>query len=249
MMGNINDLELLSDGKILYAAAGGYGRLNPDGTLDSTFPNSTTEAKALLVAGNTLYVAVQTPTTNSPRMRKINLVTNTEDTAFATNFAAHQSSSSSSTGDMALLTDGKIAFGGTQNIWGIINPDGTLVSGFTNILGNPNAGFPTRNITGVIAAPGGKVYLSGVGTLNTLSVTTRNVVRMNGDGSLDETFSASYAPSGSFSLGKGVPDGDGIVFAKLDMTPLVIHHFPRVELARRQFQVSSKTPQDALFSA
>ena len=200
---NFYDIDVQSDGKVLYATNGGYGRLHANGSLDTTFPHSTTLAKGLLVVGNTLYVAVQTPGSNDPRMRKFDLLSNTEDTEFAANFAAHQSSAFSSTSDLALLTDGKIAFGGTGNNWGIINPDGTLAAGFTNILGNPSFGDPARSVYGVTAAPGGQVYLSG----SFLLANTRSIARMNADGSLDETFISSL----NSTLANGVLDGDGIV--------------------------------------
>lgn len=203
MGANFYDIDVQSDGKVLYATNGGYGRLNADGSLDASFPNSTTLAKCLLVVGDTLYVAVQTPGANNPAMRKFNLLTNTEDTAFAANFAAHQGSAFSSTSDLALLSDGKIAFGGTSNNWGIILADGTLAAGFTNVLGNVAFGDPTRDVFGVTAAPGGKVYLSGSFVLGG----TRSIARMNGDGSLDTTFNSTF----SNTLANGVLDGDGIV--------------------------------------
>lgn len=203
---NFNDIDI-HNGKILYATNAGYGRINADGTLDSAFPNSATEAKCLLVVGDILYVAVQTPGQNNPRMRKIDLLTNIEDTVFAANFAAHQASASSSTSEIALLTTGKIAFGGTRNNWGIINPDGTLVSGFTNIFGNPSNGDPTRDIFGVTAAPGGKIYLSGSFYLGNGTTDSRSIARLNGDGSLDPDFRSTH----NATLKTGILDGDGIV--------------------------------------
>jgi uncharacterized delta-60 repeat protein len=199
----------------------GVFRLNANGTYDSSFLTPTTGISSNKIASNNSYTALIQPdgkvilplssnSTTQPLIR-FNPANGTVDNNFSTAFGGD----SRSTTDMLLLPDGDIiAIGSftsysnqTRNGIVRINPDGTLDTDF-----NPGTGFPTSSDIKSIARQADGKYLVA-GSFASYNGTPRlNLVRINADGSIDNTFANfTYGFDQSVSSVLVQPDGKVLV--------------------------------------
>jgi len=195
-LGGINELNSLAvqaDGKILvgggFTTLGGQsrtnlGRLNGDGSLDTTFTNGANNTVSTLVVqadGKILLGGQFTTLAGQPRNKigRLN-ADGTLDTSF-TNGA------SGTVYSLVVQADGKILLGGTFTMLGgqprsrigRLNADGSVDATFTN--GANSAVFS------LAVQADGKILVGG--SFATLGGQSRiNLGRLNGDGSLDTTF-------------------------------------------------------------
>ena len=202
----------LPDGKVLYSATGGVPaprplvRLNTNGSIDNTYvldPVITSIINAIDIAPMNRPVFLAN-TAAGPRLVRL-LDTGAIDPAFAPGLGA-----ASSISTMAVQADGKIIVSGPfatmngvpRNRIARLNADGSVDTTF-----NPGTGF-----TGGSGAPGrlvlqpdGKILATGGGLMyNGVAV---DLVRINPDGSRDETFTVSSTPVGNISGLALQPDG------------------------------------------
>lgn len=167
-------------------------RLNPDGTLDNTFNagtgfNQSVSTLAIQPDGKILVGGYFTSYNGTTRNRIARLNPDgTLDNTFNTTGAGFDSSPSS----LVVQSDGKILVAGdfsnyngtSRNYIARLNPDGTLDNTF-------NIGTGFDNTVDVISLqPDEKILVSG--SFNDYNGTARSrVVRLNSNGSLDNTFS------------------------------------------------------------
>ena len=208
-------IHQLPDGKVFYSATGGLAarplmRLNNDGSIDNTFtldPVITSISNSWDVdpMDRPVFLAA---TAAGPRLVRI-LDNGSIDPAFSPALG-----SSSSVHTFAVQTDGRILVSGpfaTMN--GVvrsrvarINADGStdqtfnLAPGFTGAASG--LGQLLLQPDGKILAPGGGLAYNGVSV---------DVVRINPDGTRDDTFVASAVPAGSISRVALQPDGKVLV--------------------------------------
>ncbi|MFA7445205.1 MAG: gliding motility-associated C-terminal domain-containing protein [Flavobacteriaceae bacterium] len=207
---------LQPDGKIL---VGGYftafngtaqnriARLNPNGTLDTSFNigtgfNEWVNVITLQPDGKILIGGVFTTFNGTAQNRLVRLNSNgTLDTSFdlGTGFSYAVAS-------IALQPDGKILVGGffatfngtTQNTITRLHSDGTLDTSFNiGIWGGVN-GYSVRSIA---LQPDGKILVGG--NFTTFNGTTQNrITRLNSDGTLDTSFNTGtgFSDSGVNSI-------------------------------------------------
>jgi uncharacterized delta-60 repeat protein len=215
--GEINALLVQPDGKILVAGnftmlgGGGtgttlrnhLGRLNADGTLDTTFThggNRAVLALALQVDGKILIGGDFTKLTGSPSTPRTHIARLNSDSTADTSF---DPGANRTVRSFAVQANGAILVGGdfttlggggtgttTRKRIGRLNSDGTLDTSF-----NPGAGKPVRalwvQVDGEILVGGDFTTLGGGGT------TPRNFIgRINPDGTLDTGFD----PGANFSV-------------------------------------------------
>ena len=211
--GSVFALAVQADGKILvgggFTTLGGggtgtttrnrIGRLNPDGTLDTSFdPGASSGVYALavqadgkiLVGGDfTTLGGGGTGTTTRNRIGRLN-----PDGSLDTSF---NPGANDAVNALAVQADGKILVGGnfttlggggigttTRNKIGRLNPDGTLDTSF-DPGANDNVNALAVQADGRILVGGQFITLGGGGT----GTTTRNKIgRLNPDGTLDTSF-------------------------------------------------------------
>ena len=249
---SIQAIALQSDGKILlggdfsaFAPNGGasvnrtfIGRLNADGTVDTNFdPRANSPVRAVTVQADGDILIGGDFTALAPgggasvtRNRVARLHANgTVDTIFDPN-------ASTTVEELAVQTDGRILLGGrfntlapnggatvTRNFVARVNVDGTLDASFDP---NPNS------IPGAIAVqPDGKILVGGAFTAlaprGGASIARDHLVRLNGDGTIDNTFSPNpnsfirviaLQANGKILIGGGftslAPNGGTSVFNK-----------------------------------
>jgi uncharacterized delta-60 repeat protein len=211
-----------SDGKIL--AGGGFTffngapinrllRLNTDGSLDNTFTvgagaNGTVNIVVTAPDGK-LYIGgafTQYSGTNISRIARLN-ANGTLDNTFNPGTGADAGSVSG----IAIQSDGKIIAGGSfLNFNGVarrglvrLNADGAVDLTFNIGTGISDATL-VRNI---IVLPDGKLILEGT-FLSFNGSASAGIVRLNADGSLDNTFSVGTGVSGGLAFKvERLPDG------------------------------------------
>jgi uncharacterized delta-60 repeat protein len=204
----VNSTAIQPDGKIL--VTGGFSsyngspvpsiaRLNPDGSLDSTF-NAGTGAnnnifKILLQPdGKIIVVGFFTTFDGAPRGRIARLEA---DGSLDVNFIPTGTGFNNTVNHAALQSDGKIVVGGvftsfngiSRNRVAMINSDGTLDTSF-----NPGTG-PDNNVYTVSLQQDGKIIIGGFFS-NFVGVSRKGIVRLNTNGSLDTSFN----PGSGFSF-------------------------------------------------
>jgi uncharacterized delta-60 repeat protein len=214
----VRSLAVQTDGKILvgggFASLGGVtrssiGRLNDDGTLDTTFnPDASSDwrphvdALAVQADGKIVVGGVFTRVGGLTRnyIARLN-PDGTLDTTF-------NPGANGSVDTLAVQADGKILVGGSfttlgkgaRNYIGRLNPDGTLDADF-----NPGAG---SYLFALAVQADGKILVGG--SFTTLGGETRNrIARLNSDGTLDADFNPG-AGSAVYSL-VVQPDGRIVV--------------------------------------
>ena len=193
-------LAVQSDGKIVvggdFTTLGGQtrnriGRLNADGTLDTTFnPGANNAVYALAVQSDGKIVVGGNFTTLGGQTRNYIGRLKADGTLDAT----FNPNANNDVYALAVQSDGKIVVGGpfttlggqTRNRIGRLNADGTLDTTF-----NPDA---AGSVGALAVQSDGKLVVGGAFT--TLGGQTRNRIgRLNADGTLDTTFNpgADYA--------------------------------------------------------
>ncbi|MEP6946268.1 MAG: FG-GAP-like repeat-containing protein [Acidobacteriota bacterium] len=199
MFSQTTAVALQSDGKVLFAgnftqvngiAKVSIARLNTDGTIDPSFDPGTgfdlaptslvvqTDGKILAVGSFTTYNGVA-----MPRLIRINS-DGSLDAAFAP--------SVSQLAGVSLQSDGKILlFGAFSTVNGVAKTavarlfqDGTLDSSFSVLFS------ASANVMAFIQQADGKFMVGGAFT-GVDGFSRPNLVRLNSDGSLDQTFTAS----------------------------------------------------------
>ena len=230
--GEVNALAVQADGKILVAGnfttlgGGGtgttlrnhLGRLNPDGTLDTTFNRGTNRVVLalavqadgkILIGGNFTSL---TGATSRSRIARLN-PDSTPDTSF--NPGANRTVRS-----LELQLNGKILVGGdftalggggtgttTRKRIGRLNADGTLDTSF-----NPAAGGAVRALA---LQADGKILAGG--DFSSLGGSVRNFIgRLNPDGTLD----TSFDPGANFSVLNLALQADGKILVAGSFTTL-----------------------------
>jgi uncharacterized delta-60 repeat protein len=238
----VNDFALLADGKILiggnftsvnFVPRDNIARLNTDGSVDQTFAAGVTNSVSFsyitgldiqsdgkIVAGGFFSL----PTANVARFNADGTVDATFDVGGGTDDSIEAS---------AVLPDGKILVGGyftefdgtARNLFAQLNPDGTLDSSFDSGTGFSllNSGF----VYAAVIQPDGKILVGG--DFSEVNGESRlSVVRLNPDGTLDETFDAGRGTlTTRNSVGRVLalelqPDGKILVggsFESFDGTP------------------------------
>ena len=192
------DVALQSDGKIVFTAydydsgAGLIARLNPDGTLDSSFDGDGMVTADLSGAGSVAIqqdgkIVVQVSTFSvSSKIHRYN-VDGSLDTTFA--------NPSSMWGNLAIQQDGKILLAGSD----VVDSTYDFVAVRYNTNGSPDTTFGTNGtVVTPIAGddfarataiqPDGKILVCGSTRTIPSSGDDLALVRYNSDGSLDPTF-------------------------------------------------------------
>ena len=211
----VQSLAVQADGKILvggwFTTLGGQtrdrlGRLNADGTLDTTFPTgSMSGCYALAVQADGKILVGGAFTTLGGQARNCLGRLNADGTLDATftNGANYFVCS------LAVQADGKILVGGDfttlggqpRNYLGRLNADGTLDTTFTN-------GANSRWVGSLAVQADGKILVGGGFT--TLGGQTRiRLGRLNADGTLDTTFTNGANDQVSCSGGAGGREDSG----------------------------------------
>jgi uncharacterized delta-60 repeat protein len=203
------------DGKIVGDhSSGGVCRLNPDGTLDSTFVNLSGRSWASLISrqrdGKLLVGGLFPSYGGKPVAGLVRLnADGTMDTAFndalGTGFPRIGNYPSVTT--TVIAPDGKIWVGGYftsfngQPVPGLVrlNPDGTLDSACQTAIGTPFTGSMYSVVTALCLQPDGKVVVGGLfDKFNNLS--TSGLFRLNSDGSPDLAFSNKFGSGVDWSV-------------------------------------------------
>jgi uncharacterized delta-60 repeat protein len=212
----IQTVALLPDGKILFG--GGVfnstpvGKLNADGTLDSTFTADTSrvgsvEALAVQPDGKILVgggITTFDPNSPSPQQRPLNRLN--ADGSLDTSFTPPSFETFGFVNTIA-LSGPKIVLGvsGAQNGFQIVglNADGTPNSGF-NVPALTTTGF--TGLSNITSLSDGKFLLAGF--FNSVGGSSRNgIARLNSDGTLDQTFNPGTGVTGNVSTVFLLPGG------------------------------------------
>lgn len=239
----VNAITQQPDGKILvggfFTAVNGsnqnkISRLNIDGTLDSTFVNSITESSAYINA-----IAVQTDgkiliggwfNFISQVLRQGIARLNYDGTP-DTSLAFVQLGQPGTIRNIARQSDGRILVSGqfryvngiyTENL-GRVNSDGSLDSTFS--VGSLFSSHEEVNT--IVPLPNGKILIGGIFDIFLQTTSYRNIARLNSDGSVDTTFTASNL-SGNIESISLQPDGKIIVGGSFNY----FNNVPRNNLVR-----------------
>lgn len=201
--GTIVDLAAQPDGKIVYTAQNGWGRINANGTLDNSFPTGTNFAGACLVDGNSVYICAAFPGgASASAVRKFNLASGVEDTAFATNSRLPNGVSGLFLMTFVKLPNGNFACGSNSGQIAVLQADGTPLPGFTNPI-IPGSG---RLIEDFVPTAGGKMFVVGSFSNQGSPGVHNSILRANADGTIDGSF---VSQAGSALFRAGVANGDG----------------------------------------
>jgi uncharacterized delta-60 repeat protein len=228
---SIASIAIQSDGKILVGGSFRFifgqsrdriARLNPDGTLDTTFVDLKADNSVLSIAiqsdGKILVGGYFTSIGGQTRncIARLN-PDGTLDTTFNPKFVKNILPSVYS---IAVQSDGKILVGGhftiiggqTRNHIARLNPDGTLDTTFVdpNLKANDSVDSIAVQTDGKILVGGGFTSIGGQ---------TRNyIARLNPDGTLDTTFNPKFVKNYSHHVDSIAVQTDGKI--------LVGGHFP-----------------------
>ncbi|HEX8564478.1 MAG TPA: hypothetical protein VF648_02330 [Pyrinomonadaceae bacterium] len=200
---NVNAIKVQADGRILiggnFTRVNGetrnrIARLNPDGTLDTTFGNADVNGQIttiaiqadgkILIGGQFQTVGGQTRIS----MARLN-ANGTLDTEFNVNLTSPFNFIYVYA--LAVQPDGRILIGGvfsgvggqTRNHLARVNADGSLDASF-----NPN---PDSYIESITLQPNGKILVGG--RFSAFGGSTRHrIARLNADGTLDATFNSPF---------------------------------------------------------
>jgi len=247
--GAVSSLALQTDGKVVIGGSFTFvngtnrsriARLNPDGSLDSTFapdtgPNDTVRSVTLQSDGKVLiggdFITVNgTNRTRIARLYAGGTLDGTFDPGTGVTGTGSGYGGSSIVRSLVLQSDGKVLVGGffaavngtNRNDIARLNADGTLDPNFLPGAGTDGAGIVASVGVGAVALqPDGKLLLGGDFSTVNGSVRSR-VARLNANGVLDTAFDS----------GTGV-DGSVYVAVQPDGKPLIAGLFSTVnELAR-----------------
>ncbi len=213
MGGTIYTIKIQPDGKILIGGnffkdnetiIKAIARLNPNGSLDTTFQPVTTQLvdgsvgdieiqpDGKIVFGGTFEVTVTNPA-NGQQVTYKNLARVNADGSFDFGFTGNALEFSSS---IVLQPDGKIVVGNSQ--YSATNPGGLLVQRY-NANGTLDTTLATIDGFGIEAVemqPDGKLVIAGeINFVN--GVFKKRIARLNADGSLDNSFDVVDTLNGS----------------------------------------------------
>jgi uncharacterized delta-60 repeat protein len=196
----VSSIALQSDGKILvgghFTSIGGQtrnhiARLNPDGTLDTTFvdPNANDLVHSIAVQtdGKILVVGCFTSMGGQTRNHIARLNPDgTLDTTFV------DPNANANVYSIAIQSDGKILVGGyfrfifgqSRDSIARLNPDGTLDTTFVDLKAN-------SLVYSIAVQTDGKILVGG--NFTSIGGQTRNcIARLNPDGTVDTTFNPKF---------------------------------------------------------
>jgi uncharacterized delta-60 repeat protein len=207
--GNISSIAVQSDRKIVVGGSfttwgnvrlNRLGRLNLDGTLDTTFnsnlgsgANATVSSIAIQSDGKILAGGTFTTWNGTTVNRIVRLNSDgTRDTTFTTNTGT---AANGQVVEISIQADGKILVGGVFTIWNDttvnrivrLNSDGTRDTSFSTSIGNG----PNNVIYSMVAQTDGKILVGGAFT----SWNGNNInraIRLNSDGTIDNTYSTNF---------------------------------------------------------
>jgi uncharacterized delta-60 repeat protein len=199
---NVSEIEIQNDGKILIAGSfseinrkeqTSLVRLNKDGTIDNTFnfsiDNSIYDRNIydLKLQGDKIILLLRSVASFQSSIIRLNSNGSIDKT-----FYTGLPSPAGSTTNINILPNNKIIIvGGLTSYNGVaikgiicLNSDGTVDNNF-----NTGTGFDIRPIQ-ALALPTGKILIGGAfSTYNGLPVS--NLIRINADGSIDNTFTSN----------------------------------------------------------
>ncbi|MCD9188933.1 MAG: hypothetical protein LUM44_21125, partial [Pyrinomonadaceae bacterium] len=190
----INDIKVLADGKIMIAPGSHLGliRLNPNGSLDTTFVSPYPQTQnytdlAPLPDGSLIVVGGVGLKKISPNASTFNL----------NNSFQQQSGAAGVLNKVAVQPDGKIIVGGEFTTVNSVprsriarfNADGTLDTSFDTAVG------ANATITSVKVQADGKILVGGTFTSLGGNTSVQGIGRLNPDGSVDSSFiqTANYS--------------------------------------------------------
>lgn len=168
-------------------------RLNPDGSLDTTFlaigtgANDESSALALQPDGKILVGGSFTQINGATRNRIARL---NSDGTLDTSFLSSSSGANDSVQVLTLQPDGKVLIGGNftsvngtpRNHIARLHPDGAIDTSFLSVDSGAN-----DIVNSIAVQPDGKIFIGGL--FNSVNDALRSkVARLKSDGSLDETF-------------------------------------------------------------
>jgi uncharacterized delta-60 repeat protein len=217
-VGSIRDIEIQNDGKIIVVGkfdsvngvfSNSIARLNADGTNDISFNPVLIDATSFSTVVSEVTLQPDGKILIAGMMRTFgdnisqNIARLNADGSFDNTFISGMSSFSDLITDIILQPDGKIIIiglfpsymGNTRaNIVRVL-PNGTIDSSFNSgsgVFNSVNAG---------LLLPNGKIVITGNFTTYN-GETVNGICRLNGDGTLDSTFSAGSGLGGSFITGR-----------------------------------------------
>jgi uncharacterized delta-60 repeat protein len=192
---NVNDIKVLSNGKILIAGNNYLKLFNSNGSLDASFAvnvNGGVQKLAVQPDGKIILVGSFTTVNTIPRGRIARLnADGTLDTSFDTS-----TGSNNTILDVALQANGQILIGGIFSGFNLtnrpflarLNADGTLDISF---LPNLDGSVATIKIQ-----PNNKILIGG--TFTSINTTSRlKLARLNQDGTLDLTLNPGTSTNGA----------------------------------------------------
>ena len=205
--GNTNSFVLLPTGKIL--CAGNFTtyngtpvnricRLNADGTLDATFVGSVNgEINCMQVLSNGQILISGSFTSYNPGIARLNadgspdLTFNMSGGFTGINNGRIQAFAVQSDGKIVVV--GGLAFtaynGTTVNAIARLNADGSLDAAFNS---GPTSGFDAPSFNGAVSVqPDGKILVGGDFTTYKNVAVPRGLIRLNSDGTRDNSFNTS----------------------------------------------------------
>ena len=208
------NVRLQADGKILLAglftrfAVGGehngLARFNANGTIDNSFaPQFTTygsvnaivqQPDGKVIVGGQFQRAGGSASYNIARFNADGTFDNTFATGTGT--APDRSGGSNQVRALAIQPDGKILVGGqfgtfngsTQRVLVRLNTNGSVDTSF-NLSGDVNLDF-IPNVEDILVLPDGKIMVGGALRKLSGAGQTRGLLRLNSNGSVDETFNS-----------------------------------------------------------
>jgi uncharacterized delta-60 repeat protein len=224
--GSVSTLAIQADGKVFIAGdftrVGGLprrniARLNPDGSLDESFDPGTgfnnrvekivvqPDGKIIVAGDFTIYNGIA-----QAGLARLN-----PDGSLDNGFGGLISSLNGTVYTIALQTDGKILIGGLltgvngqpRNGIARLNPNGSLDAGFNTAFGNPSS-FSNAVVRRIVIQTDGKIIVGGSFT-GVNGFARNNLVRLNADGTLDNSFNAGNISAVDFV--ELLPDGKYLV--------------------------------------
>jgi uncharacterized delta-60 repeat protein len=204
-----NNCKIQSDGKVVVvgsfatysgSARANIARINTDGTLDTTFNigtglNGTPQAVIIQSDGKIITGGAFTSYSGSSVNRIVRINTNgTYDTSFnvGTGLAAGVYSFALQSDNKIICANGSSTYSGSTNRYIIrINTDGTLDTGFNaNASAFLTSQGPSWN--GLAVDSSGSIYWGNNFTTFSGSFVPNRIVKLNTNGSVDETFNQNY---------------------------------------------------------
>jgi uncharacterized delta-60 repeat protein len=209
----INRVEVLPDGKVLVSTNNSFYRFSAEGVLDNSFvsPSNLTQINYWMLdsAGRIFLFGVFVE--NGASVRKFARLgqNGSIESSFTVSFGTVGPVTT-----IAAQADGKVIIaGGFIRVNGVprvsmarVNADGTLDSTF-----NSGSGFNVSSVSKIIVQPDGKILVGGYFRFYN-GIFRPRLLRLNTDGSIDETFSQIFSDGSTQELTMALlPDGKILV--------------------------------------